>query len=721
MRMIYNSEQRIFTSKLAYETSLHFPEFFTQSSETRKEMEGSTKIKFRVMPVDPGALQHINIANYFQLLRMFSYRRKSIVGFPFWEILPLWYRLSGLWEFGDDVVPPTMTKLPDNIIQFSNPSGLEMHIKLTPKYRIPVDTMIAMSNTSFFEDQSVIIGRQIREVIVTKQTEFYMSLVSKDVSWDAFEFELTHTKSFKGRNASQRKTQNPTDANAKDGSRITGEREIVVTDEDEEVVEIDASDIHDQFVKDMTDFVVNWDENDTQELLNILPRLVLRFATFATVESLAKNSELIHKYSKTVVCLKALIIHHYNYLIAKKNVPKDLRSSLSFLISCEDAADIILKKFQKSDEKSFPNIIINRKLAKDFQLNGIGSRKNSLLHQITNVFRQLKTTDLICPVRPWKVSFVGEEAVDAGGPARELVTEIAASIFDPSTEVTVLTPNGREKKNEYIPLLKHEDDAKCFEAIGVILGMILRLNIPQELLFAPFVWRYLCGVRITANDVLESDFSLKKHFERIRSLVGEGFERECPLAWTWVGWDGAQHQMPGHSQSENVTSDAAETYINEYTKLRIDEVKAPLKLIRKGFRENIGFKKHPLLTGPLLSHMAQGSNVITARQIRQLTVVSNGYESVNDLPIVYFFEAVDRMTIEQKRLLLKFVTTLTRLPNSSKFAFRIDKLVREDPDNSLPTASTCFNKLHLPEYSSAEICYQRLITAISYCSTMENR
>ena len=47
--------------------------------------------------------------------------------------------------------------------------------------------------------------------------------------------------------------------------------------------------------------------------------------------------------------------------------------------------------------------------------------------------------------------------------------------------------------------------------------MILRLNIPPELLFAPFMWRYLCGARITANEVLESDFSLKKHFEGIRS------------------------------------------------------------------------------------------------------------------------------------------------------------------------------------------------------------
>ena len=127
------------------------------------------------------------------------------------------------------------------------------------------------------------------------------------------------------------------------------------------------------------------------------------------------------------------------------------------------------------------------------------------------------------------------------------------------------------------------------------------------------------------------------------------------------------------------------------------------------------------MTGHLLSYMAQGSSLITARQIKQLTVVSNGYESVNDPHISYFFEAFDKMTLEQKRLLLRFVTTLTRLPNSQKFVFRIDKLEREDPDNSLPTASTCFNKLHLPAYSNAEICYQRLLTAISFCSTMEIR
>ena len=54
------------------------------------------------------------------------YTNEWVFGSAF-EILPLGYRLSGHWELCDDVVSPTMTKLPDNIIQFSNPSGLEMH------------------------------------------------------------------------------------------------------------------------------------------------------------------------------------------------------------------------------------------------------------------------------------------------------------------------------------------------------------------------------------------------------------------------------------------------------------------------------------------------------------------------------------------------------------------------------------------------------------------
>jgi hypothetical protein len=135
----------------------------------------------------------------------------------------------------------------------------------------------------------------------------------------------------------------------------------------------------------------------------------------------------------------------------------------------------------------------------------------------------------------------------------------------------------------------------------------------------------------------------------------------------------------------------------------------------------VGFKKKPLLSGPLLSRMAQGISVISADGLKTITVYRD-YIGADDPYIVRFWKAVKRLNLEQLKLFLKFVTTLTRIPNPSlhpDFRIQIDRLVLRNPDQSLPTASTCFNRLHLPMYSDDEICYQKLLYAIQFCQTME--
>ncbi len=50
--------------------------------------------------------------------------------------------------------------------------------------------------------------------------------------------------------------------------------------------------------------------------------------------------------------------------------------------------------------------------------------------------------------------------------------------------------------------------------------------------------------------------------------------------------------------------------------------------------------------------------------------------------------------------------------NGAKHAFTL-ALVAVEGDDRLPRASTCFNTLYLPRYSSAELLRQRLLTAMS--------
>jgi hypothetical protein len=76
------------------------------------------------------------------------------------------------------------------------------------------------------------------------------------------------------------------------------------------------------------------------------------------------------------------------------------------------------------------------------------------------------------------------------------------------------------------------------------------------------------------------------------------------------------------------------------------------------------------------------------------------------------------------KLLLKFVFGLTRLPNATvnrEFHITIDRMNTARPDQTLPTAATCFQKLNLPEWSSDEICRAKLLYAVHSCQTMENK
>ena len=144
--------------------------------------------------------------------------------------------------------------------------------------------------------------------------------------------------------------------------------------------------------------------------------------------------------------------------------------------------------------------------------------------------------------------------------------------------------------------------------------------------------------------------------------------------------------------------------------------------IRKAFINNIGFNPNSL-TPALLSRITQGSNTITVDQLKSITVISD-YDDFNDPVIVNFWEAVEKLTDEEIKLLLKFITSSNRLPNlvlKPNYKLMIDKLPAERPDLTLPTASTCFRRLHLPSYSKSQICYEKLLYAIKNCQTMENK
>jgi hypothetical protein len=101
------------------------------------------------------------------------------------------------------------------------------------------------------------------------------------------------------------------------------------------------------------------------------------------------------------------------------------------------------------------------------------------------------------------------------------------------------------------------------------------------------------------------------------------------------------------------------------------------------------------------------------------------FQRVPRLLMSYFRDAVDKLTDDERVLLLKFATGKTRLPILPDMRDRFALLVAYQPDKThgvdpILKASTCFNQIYLGDYSSAENLYQKMVWSIQ-STTMDNQ
>ncbi|EAY09223.1 hypothetical protein TVAG_309120 [Trichomonas vaginalis G3] len=693
--ILYLHDQHVLTSTENRRLAMYFPEFFTKKFDPPED----DQIVVPEAIIDPGAIKG-NFPGYILRLRQFARQYKSLEGFPFWEILPMWFRLSGTFKGDGDFIAPTLTVTSPTSCHVANPSKVQIEIKFVKSGKISRGMYLFRSTNAEFDNPTIIAENNVKDVIVTSEPDLFFSIIgNKHDTFNVLKPQMTSL------------VKKPVQEKKKETNKIS------------------ISSIRSRFIDDMHQFAIDWSPADTEELITILPRISLREPTFAAIENISKGCSICSKFSPTVVMLHALLIHHFNYIRYNffKSVPQNIWNSMTSFLSAEDAADAITSQIIVSPETLFPSITIDRHAAHRLITNGNGDPYYSIISQLTRVIRNIEHFKLCCKKKPWKVTFVGEMAVDAGGPGRELLTEAAASIFEPTTLLAISTPNMRnhtgQYKDVYIPFDKTMSRLQDYYTIGVLLGIIIRTGLQQDLPFAPIVWKFIANEHVGIDDVTAIDSGLLEHFNHIRSVSNDAdFAQHYAFQWKVDDWDGTKVSLPGHDKGDILNKEDVEQYIKECVDYRLNSILPLLREMKAAFRRNTGFKHNALLTGALLSRMAQGSGDISVQHLKQITHVSDFEDGIKNEYVKRFFRAVDRLNKEQKKLLLKFITTLTRLPNSTlnpDFKLKIDLKDCPKPDEMLPTASTCFNKLHLPKYSTDEICYQKLLIAIQYCQTME--
>lgn len=156
-----------------------------------------------------------------------------------------------------------------------------------------------------------------------------------------------------------------------------------------------------------------------------------------------------------------------------------------------------------------------------------------------------------------------------------------------------------------------------------------------------------------------------------------------------------------------------------------DRVKEQSQAFCRGLWEVIDRSWLRIFNEPELQVLISGPSdgKIDISDLRSHTRYVGGYTAI-DTTIRRFWNAVESFNSKQQADLLRFVTSCERPPplgfssmNPQFTIQRVSGLIRVD--DKLPTASTCFNVLKLPTYSSEKVLRQRLLYAIESGSGFE--
>lgn len=163
-----------------------------------------------------------------------------------------------------------------------------------------------------------------------------------------------------------------------------------------------------------------------------------------------------------------------------------------------------------------------------------------------------------------------------------------------------------------------------------------------------------------------------------------------------------------------VTNANREQYVKDYILwLTHKSVEAQYAAFANGFYTCLDPVALSIFTPEALKTVIEGYSEIDIDQL-QMTALYEEY-CIHSPTIVDFWHIVRSMSPDQHRQLLEFVTASDRVPVNGLRSIQFIIQKNGDDDDRLPSSSTCYGRLLLPQYSSREILREKLTKAIENC------
>eukprot|EP00004_Rigifila_ramosa_P002656 TRINITY_DN12746_c0_g1_i1.p1 TRINITY_DN12746_c0_g1~~TRINITY_DN12746_c0_g1_i1.p1 ORF type:complete len:1102 (-),score=245.80 TRINITY_DN12746_c0_g1_i1:32-3277(-) len=302
--------------------------------------------------------------------------------------------------------------------------------------------------------------------------------------------------------------------------------------------------------------------------------------------------------------------------------------------------------------------------------------------------------------KPMLVEFIGEMGVDKGGVRKELFQKLAHAllatphdmfIYNPSTRLNWFNPGTTEPPSE-------------FELLGIVCGLAVYNDALIDLNFPPFLFKKLTGEPVGINDLEEYDPEVVRGLKQLLAYEGDVEHTFCRTFCV-------EREHYGSVVTVDLVQNGREIAVTnsnraEFVRLLVDYylntgVAAQFDAFERGFLAVCGGPAFRLFRPTELELLLAGTREMDWSELRRTTRYVGGYDA-SSKAVQWFWNLFESWPETKKRKLLQFATGCDRAPvgGLANIQFVIQ---RESGDTErLPTASTCFSVLHLPDYSSRE-------------------
>ena len=377
-------------------------------------------------------------------------------------------------------------------------------------------------------------------------------------------------------------------------------------------------------------------------------------------------------------------------------------------------------------------VLFNRFKASFFYSNPDSDQGQPLLYQF---MEQVHNKDDLKTMKkraaPWRVTLAGEGSMDAGGPGRDLFSDVCMEIIRPCLGLFMQCPNGRRgdgPQQECLipqPLAPNSQQEMAFFYAGFFMALSFVTRSPEPFPFPRWIYRYLTSQTLpSVRDIYNIDQEFKDLMTSIESChttmaTPDQFQSLFPYNFEIQDSTGKMVELfPGGSRTP-VTYARRMEFVKLAKAHRTEEFTRQLQKIGEGFHFLLPSSGLVGIMPWELELMVCGSNDCPVSQMKQHIEVHGSGDWVSML-----WSVLESFTPKERMLFIKFGCGRMGLPPPgtswpTPLVIRFVRDSRPDKAKSLPQSMTCYSAITMPIFSSPEWMAKKIRAALQYSAAID--